>query len=115
PEWRNSLFVSQFPNLFPAGSDQIPLPVDMFLNPSLVPHTATGAPSMRSIGPANGDTGGARFNFEWYLKRRGDPGMQSVINLSTNSNFYDDPANGFGTKQTGLPNTASATTYSTTI
>jgi Asp-tRNA(Asn)/Glu-tRNA(Gln) amidotransferase A subunit family amidase len=115
PEWRNSLFVSQFPALFPAGTDQIPLLVSMFLDPTLVPHTSTGAPSMRSIGPAAGDSGGAKFNFEWYLRRRGDPGMQTVMDLATKSNFYDDPANGYATKQTGLLNTASGLTYSTTV
>jgi Asp-tRNA(Asn)/Glu-tRNA(Gln) amidotransferase A subunit family amidase len=70
---------------------------------------------MRSIGPAAGDTGGARFNFEWYLKRRGDPGMQTVYDLATKSNFYDDPANRFPTKQTGLLTTAATLTYSTTV
>ena len=115
PEWRNSLFVSQFPDLFPPGTDQMPQLVDMFLNPSHVPHTATGSPSMRNIGPAAGDTGGATFNFDWYLKRRGDPGMQTVLDLATKSNFYDDPANGFPTKQTGLLANAATLTYSTTV
>lgn len=35
--------------------------VDMYLNPSLVPHTATGSPNFRNIGPSGGDTGGAKF------------------------------------------------------
>jgi Asp-tRNA(Asn)/Glu-tRNA(Gln) amidotransferase A subunit family amidase len=41
--------------------------------------------------------------------------MQTVYDLATKSNFYDDPANGFGTKQTGLLTTAAGLTYSTTV
>ena len=51
PVWRNQLFISQFPEpgFFPVGDDHIPLLVDMFLDPLLVPHTATGQPSIRTL------------------------------------------------------------------
>jgi amidase len=62
PVWRNRLFVGQFPNLFPVDAsakptaDHIPLLVNMFFDLSLVPHTATGQPSFRNIGPTDGAT-----------------------------------------------------------
>jgi amidase len=88
PTWRNRLFIEQFPAQFPAGADHIPLLVNMFLDPSLVPHTATGQPSIRNLGPAGGDTGDAKYNFNWYLQERGDSNIQSVTDLINKANFY---------------------------
>jgi Asp-tRNA(Asn)/Glu-tRNA(Gln) amidotransferase A subunit family amidase len=89
PTWRNKLFVQQFPSLFPAGADHIPLLVDMKLDPSLVPHTATGQSSVRNLGPA-ASTGDARFNFNWYLQERGDSNIQTLSDLITKANHYLD-------------------------
>src|SRR5262249_12645349 len=111
-EWRNRLLVSQFPTFFPAGSDQIPTLVNWFLNPSLDPHTSSGPPSFRKIGPSAGDTGGAKCNYDWYLHRRGDAGMKTLGDLATKSNFYIDPVNGYPTKQTGLMSSNADLTYS---
>jgi amidase len=87
PVWRNQLFISQFPDLFPVGADHIPLLVDMFVDPLLVPHTSTGQPSIRNLGPAAG-IGDAKFNFNWYLKERGDANIQSLTDLINKANFF---------------------------
>lgn len=89
PVWRNQLFISQFPELFPVDplADHIPLLVDMFLDPLLVPHTSTGQPSIRNLGPAAG-TGDAKFNFNWYLKERGDANIHSLTDLIRKANFF---------------------------
>ena len=53
PQYRTRLFTSQFPDQFPAGpdgspkSDHIPLLVDMFFDPALVPD----GPTVRGLGP----------------------------------------------------------------
>ena len=91
PVWRNRLFTAQFPTVFPAGADQIPTLVDFYLNPQHVPHTSTGSPSLRNIGATAGDTGGAKFNFDFYLQRRGDSQMQSLADLINKAVFYSDP------------------------
>jgi amidase len=94
PVWRNQLFISQFPDLFPVDpvADHIPLLVDMFLDPLLVPHTPTGQPSIRNLGPATG-TGDAKLNFNWYLKERGDANIQSLTDLINKASFFiDTPA-----------------------
>jgi Asp-tRNA(Asn)/Glu-tRNA(Gln) amidotransferase A subunit family amidase len=87
PEWRNQLFISQFPDLFLAGADHIPLLVDMYLDPSLVPHTATGQPSIRNLGPAVG-IGDAKYNFNVYLQERGDSNIKTLTDLRTKANFF---------------------------
>lgn len=95
PTWRNQLFVRQFPDLFPVDSngnattDHIPLLADMKLDPSLVPHTATGQSSVRNIGPAP-NSGDAKFNFNWYLQERGDSNIQSLTDLINKANHYVD-------------------------
>jgi len=89
PTWRNKLFTNMFPSQFPAGADHIPLLVDMKLDPSLVPHTATGQSSVRNIGPAP-NSGDAKFNFNWYLQERGDANIQSLTDLIEKANHYVD-------------------------
>ncbi|MDO8845667.1 amidase [Methylicorpusculum sp.] len=91
PTWRNQLFISQFPGLFPAGTDHIPLLVDMYFDPLLVPHTPTGQPSIRNLGPAGGDAGDAKYNFNLYLKERGDANIQNLTELIEKANYWNDP------------------------
>ena len=111
PVWRNRLFASQFPTVFLTGVDQIPTLVDMYLNPSHVPHTSTGSPSLRNIGPTNGDAGGAKFNFDWYLQRRGDAQMQTLADLINKAVFYSDP--NFSDRKASLVSNNADTTLAT--
>lgn len=84
--WRNSLFVRQFPGLFPSGSDHMPLLVDMFFDPSLVPE----GPTIRNFGPSGTTIGESRYKINRYLHERGDANIQSVTDLINKSNFYTD-------------------------
>ena len=111
PAWRNRLFVAQFPAVFPSGTDFIPTLVDMYINPPHVPHTSTGSPSLRNIGPTTGDTGGAKFNFDWYLLRRGDPQMQTLGDLINKAVFYSDP--NFSDRKASLVSNNADTTLAT--
>lgn len=86
PVWRNSLFVRQFPSLFPPSTDHMPLLVDMFFDPSLVPN----GPTIRNFGPAASAIGESRYKINRYLQERGDTNIQSVTDLIAKSNFYDD-------------------------
>ena len=98
PKWRNQLFIRQFPDEFPADAsgaplaDHIPKLLDMFFNPSLVPKSATGQPSIRNLGSQAGDAGDARYNFDAYIIERGDPEIRSLTDLIEKANFWEDPA-----------------------
>ena len=116
PTWNNKLFTRQFPDLFPVDSngnataDHIPLLTNMKLDPSLVPHTPTGQPSIRNLGPAP-SSGDAKFNFNWYLQERGDSNIKSVTDLIEKANFYTPvPGTRFTDKKASLQNTDSALT-----
>ena len=58
-------------------TDHIATLLDMFFDPSLVPHTATGRPSIRNLGgTGSGDTGDGKYNFNAVhprARRREDP------------------------------------------
>jgi amidase len=103
--------VRQFPALFPfdaAGqptTDHIATLLDMFSDPSLVAHTATGArPSIRSLGgTGSGDTGDGRFNFNMYIRERGDANITSLTDLIEQANHWSDPA--MPSRRPGLENT----------
>jgi Asp-tRNA(Asn)/Glu-tRNA(Gln) amidotransferase A subunit family amidase len=111
PTWNNRLFINQFPTQFPANTDHIPLLVDMFLDPSLVPHTSTGQPSIRNLGPEPGDTGGNKYYVNRYLQERGDANIHSLTDLINKANFWNDPAIANG--KTGLINNDAALTLAT--
>jgi amidase len=108
PVWRNGLFVRQFPAAFPFDTsgqpvgDHIDTLLDMFFDPSLVPHTAAGQPSIRSLGGGGGDTGDGRYNFNMYLRERGDAEMQSLTDLIEKANHWTDPA--MPNRRSGLVN-----------
>jgi Asp-tRNA(Asn)/Glu-tRNA(Gln) amidotransferase A subunit family amidase len=99
PSWNNQQFMRTFPNVFPFDADGEPLSdhisalVDMFLDPSLVPHTSTGRPSIRNIGGSGSDVGDARYNFEVYIRERGDAEIQSLTDLYEKANFWESQPN----------------------
>jgi Asp-tRNA(Asn)/Glu-tRNA(Gln) amidotransferase A subunit family amidase len=97
PVWQNQQFINQWPAIFPkdaAGapaSDHITTLLDMFHNPSTVPHTAAGRPSIRNLGSSATDTGDGRYNFNDYIRERGDANITSLTDLYTKANFWTDP------------------------
>jgi Asp-tRNA(Asn)/Glu-tRNA(Gln) amidotransferase A subunit family amidase len=97
PKWQNQQFIPQFPAQFPrpAGvptTDEITTLVDMFFNPNLVPHTSQGRPSIRSLGgQGSSDTGDGRYNFNAYIRERGDAAIHSLTDLIEKANHWTDP------------------------
>lgn len=109
PAVDNRLFTRQFPDLFPVDAsgnpteDHIPLLIDMFMDPSLVPHRSNGEPDIRNPGPA-GNTGTGKFKTDWYLRERGDANIRSTADLIERSAFFTDirPDSGFSDKKASL-------------
>jgi Asp-tRNA(Asn)/Glu-tRNA(Gln) amidotransferase A subunit family amidase len=97
PKWRNQQFINQFPARFPKdgsgtpAADHITTLVDMFFNPNLVPHTASGAPSIRNLGSGGADSGDAKYNYNAYIRERGDTAIRSLTDLIDKANFFNDP------------------------
>jgi Asp-tRNA(Asn)/Glu-tRNA(Gln) amidotransferase A subunit family amidase len=97
PVWNNRFFIGQFPSVFPVDSegeptgDHILSLVDMFFDTSLVPHAANGSPSLRQLGSSPGDTGGGRYNFEVYIRERGDSAIRTLAELVEKQNYWTDP------------------------
>jgi amidase len=97
PKWLNQQFIAQFPAQFPVTSAGAPAAdntstlLNMFFNPSLVPHTASGAPSIRSLGGVSTDTGDAKYNLNAYVRERGDANIRSIDDLIQKANFWNDP------------------------
>ncbi len=106
PLYRNSLFAAQYPNLFPAGADQVPVLVDMFLDPSRVP----AGPTIRNLGPASED-GEGRFFLSMYLQQRGDANIRSIDDMMNKSKFFTDlrPGSDFTSYKEQLARTNQAT------
>ena len=63
----------------------------MYFDPSKVPHTATGRPSIRSFGGTGADAGDAKFNFNQYIRERGDAKIHNLTDLIANSTFWTRP------------------------
>ena len=97
PAWTNRFFIGQFPAVFPVtstgapASDHIATLIDMYFDPSLVPHDENGSPSLREMGPSPGDTGGGRYNFELYITERGDPEIRNLAELVAKQQYWTDP------------------------
>ena len=94
PKWQNQQYINQFTGAdeFPAGGDHISKLVNMFFDPSLVLHTATGRPNIRSLGGTGGtDTGDGRYNYNAYIQERGDTAIKSLTDLIEKANFWTDP------------------------
>jgi amidase len=89
PLYRNKIFMGQFPNRFPPGTDPIAALVDMYENPAQGP----GGPNIRNLGPTGAgaprggaNTGDGKFFLDLYLKKRGDANIKSIsdlINITT--------------------------------
>lgn len=134
PVWRSSLFIRQFRDQFPDSTDHFPALIDMFADPSLVPHDSLGRPNIRSLGgggrggrgagrgagagaargagpgrgAGDGDVGGGKYNMETYLRERGDANIRTYRDLAEKANFWDDPH--FGDRRRNLMNSDSART-----
>jgi hypothetical protein len=116
PLYRNRAFIEQHRDLFPADAngkpsmDRIPLLVDMFLNPSLVPAGAT----IRNIAGAS-DAGMTKYMLTRYLRERGDANIKSVRDLIDKSKFYRDirPDAGFVDRKAALEEMNSSLTLDT--
>jgi amidase len=117
PIWRNRLFIGQFPSVFPVdasgapASDHIATLLDMFFDPSLVPHTGAGVPNIRNLGASPGDTGGGRYNFDAYIRERGDAAILSLTDLIEKANHWTDPV--MPNRRSGLENTNQDLTLAT--
>jgi Asp-tRNA(Asn)/Glu-tRNA(Gln) amidotransferase A subunit family amidase len=110
PKWQNQQFVRQFAAQFPVGStgapatDHINTLLDMYFNPSLVPHTATGLPSIRNLGASSTDVGDAKYNFDAYIRERGDAAIHDLTELIQKSTFWNDPNPAMGNRKASLLN-----------
>ncbi|MEX2366053.1 MAG: amidase family protein, partial [Pseudohongiellaceae bacterium] len=89
PVYRNQSFISQFPEQFPLGEDHISILVNMYFDPSLVPHTATGVPNIRSLGSSS-VIGERKYFLNRYLQKRGDANIRSVTDMINKSTFFTD-------------------------
>jgi Asp-tRNA(Asn)/Glu-tRNA(Gln) amidotransferase A subunit family amidase len=108
PKWLNQQFLNQFP----AAGNGIDALLDMYFNPSLVPHSASGQPSIRSLGgTGGGDTGDTAYNLAAYLRERGDAKIKTIQDLLANSRFWNDPA--FPNQRSYLTNAIAQTTLAT--
>jgi len=113
PQYRTRLFTSQFPEKFPVGpdgtpkGDHIPLLVDMFFNPALVPE----GPTVRGLGPTP-STGQAKYMLNRYFRDRGDANIKTVTDLIAKSRFFTDirPDAGFVDRKALLEEIDSAVT-----
>ena len=116
PKWLNQQFIPGFPAVFPRVSgqpttDEISTLLDMFFNPNLVPHTAAGRPSIRNIGGTGTDVGDARYNFNAYIRERGDAAIKSLTDLVNKANFWTDPV--LQNRKSSLQSTDQSRTLST--
>src|SRR6516225_10884359 len=64
----NATFIKQFPELFPVGSDQVATLVDLYADPSRVPHKLT----IRDFGKTGQALGESKYYYDRYLRKRGD-------------------------------------------
>jgi amidase len=106
PEWRDSLYIQMFPNIFPVSStgaptaDHITTLLDMYFGNTPVAHTSTGSPSLRNLGAGGNDVGDTRYFTNLYLQDRGDSQIATLTDLYTKANFWNDPA--FPNKESSL-------------
>src|SRR5215472_10007641 len=86
PRNLNALFISEFPALFPRGSDHIATLTDMYFDPSLVP----AKPTIRDFGTKVEAVGEAKYYYNRYLKKRGDADIKDLTDLINKSRYYVD-------------------------
>ena len=89
PIYRNQRFINQFPEQFPPGEDLIERLLNMYFDPSLVPHTASGVPNIRNLGPRF-NLGESKYFLNRYLRERGDANIQSITDMINKANFFTD-------------------------
>jgi len=118
PKWQNQQFMRAFPQVFPFDAAGAPLTdhtvtlLDMFFDPSLVPHNAAGRPSIRNVGGAGStDAGDGKYNFNQYIRERGDSEIQSLTDLAAKANFWTDPV--LQNRKSSLESTDRARTLAT--
>jgi Asp-tRNA(Asn)/Glu-tRNA(Gln) amidotransferase A subunit family amidase len=107
-------FMAQFPDLFPfdengdPAADHISTLIDMYMDPTLVPHLSNGRPNIRNLGSGGPNDGAGRFKMDYYLRERGDTNIRSVADLIEKSNFFTDirEGSGFSDKRNSLAGTA---------
>jgi Asp-tRNA(Asn)/Glu-tRNA(Gln) amidotransferase A subunit family amidase len=85
----------------------------MYFNPSAVPHTATGLPSIRNIGGSSTDVGDTKYNFDAYIRERGDAAVHDLTELIQKSTFWNDPNPMMGNRKSSLVNADKAQTLAT--
>jgi Asp-tRNA(Asn)/Glu-tRNA(Gln) amidotransferase A subunit family amidase len=86
PRNLNTLFIKEFPSLFPAGSDHIATLTDMYFDPARVPQK----PTIRDFGTKAEAAGEAKYYFNRYLKKRGDANIRNLTDLIAKSRYYID-------------------------
>ncbi|WP_029922642.1 amidase [Nevskia soli] len=92
PALDNVLFTRRFPQQFPVDDkgkpvgDHIARLLDMTMDPSLVPPDV----NIRTIGQAQA-IGEAKFELDWYLRKRGDANIKSNTDLVNKANYFSDP------------------------
>jgi Asp-tRNA(Asn)/Glu-tRNA(Gln) amidotransferase A subunit family amidase len=115
PQNLNAFFISQYPSLFPPGTDQIPELVNLYFNPSLIPPKLTirsfgtggmgeseaapradagGAATPRTGGGGGNGSGEGKYYFDRYLQKRGDANIKNMDDLIAKSNYYTDTVKG---------------------
>ncbi|MEE8348089.1 MAG: amidase, partial [Acidobacteriota bacterium] len=111
PIYRNQRFINQFPEQFPPGEDSIQRLLDLYFDPSLVPHTESGVPNIRNLGPRS-LPGEGKYFLNRYLRERGDKNIQSITDMINKANFFTDirPGTDFTSFKVQLERTNAATT-----
>lgn len=99
PVWRSEAFIRQFRTQFPDSANHFPALLDLYADPTRVPHDSSGRPNIRSFGgraggggrgAPSGDVGGGKYNMETYLRERGDANIRTYRDLIEKANFWDD-------------------------
>jgi Asp-tRNA(Asn)/Glu-tRNA(Gln) amidotransferase A subunit family amidase len=119
PKWQNQQFVRQFGAQFPVdatgapATDHIKTLLDMAFDPSTVPHTATGQPTIRNLGGSSTDVGDAKYNFNAYIRERGDAAVHDLTELIAKSTFWNDPNPMMQNRKSSLTSADKARTLAT--
>jgi Asp-tRNA(Asn)/Glu-tRNA(Gln) amidotransferase A subunit family amidase len=86
PRNLNATFTKQFPSVFPEGADQVTTLVDLYADPSRVPHKLT----IRDFGKTGAALGESKYYYDRYLRKRGDPNIKNLTDLINKSRYYKD-------------------------
>jgi amidase len=86
PRTLNAVFIKHFPALFPAGTDQVAVLANLFMDPSRVGSKLT----IRDFGKTGEALGEVKYYFDLYLQKRGDAHIKDLTDLINKSRFYKD-------------------------